>query len=239
MEKIILIHGYTETPAIWKNMDVSNAYADTFILVDANDNFGRKDRISDVAEEILDSCSAQDRLVLIGHSMGGYIALEMLHLDPKRVRALMLMQSHPNEDSAPKKEQRMQSLALIDEMGKDAFLRRTIPGLFLKDVDRAHVESNIQAAKSIPKTAIENELKAMAHRKDHSELYAKSDILKGLYLGAQDPMVNYADLLEFAAEIDNLCLYLDEKSGHMAYAENPVKMRNSMQDFLATCARQL
>ncbi len=239
MKKIVLIHGYTETPAIWENLDIENPFSDTFVIVNANDNFESKDSIYEVANDILGSCEASDQLVVIGHSMGGYIGLEMLHQDPKKIRALMLMNSHPFGDKPEKKEQRMASIQLMKEVGKNKFLERTIPSLFIKGADRSKIDNNIVLAKTITEKAIQNELTAMANRKDFGDFFESSFVLKSMYLGKEDPLMNYSELLDYTAKIDNICLYLDEKAGHMSYAENPVHLRQSLFDFLQICEREI
>ena len=68
------------------------------------------------------------RAVVVGHSMGGYVALEMLRKYPEAFAGLVLFHSTPNPDSEKKREDRLREIHLI-EGGKKELIARSFHGV--------------------------------------------------------------------------------------------------------------
>ncbi len=90
------------------------------------------DQLKDFAE-IGQAITDQEKireLVLIGHSMGGYISLAFAEKYPENVPALGLFHSSSYADSAEKKESREKNIRFIQNHGAAPFVQQAIPGLF-------------------------------------------------------------------------------------------------------------
>ncbi len=74
------------------------------------------DDIGALAEAVL--AAAPERFDLAGHSMGGYIALEIMRHAPERVARLALLSTSPFADS---EEARTNRLALVDKVAEGGF----------------------------------------------------------------------------------------------------------------------
>src|SRR5579864_5246792 len=72
-------------PALWRHGPVTVA------------NHTRDETIAGMASRVLDEAPA-GRFALIGHSLGGYIALEIMRQAPQRVAKLMLMNTQARID---------------------------------------------------------------------------------------------------------------------------------------------
>jgi len=72
-------------------------------------NHIRDDSMGGIAQRILDE--APPRFALAGHSMGGYIALEIMRQAPERVLRLALMNSHARPDPAELTARRRSQMA--------------------------------------------------------------------------------------------------------------------------------
>ena len=70
----------------------------------------RGESMDEIAQHILDA--APDRFALIGLSMGGYIALAIMRLAPKRVVRLALLDTGSRSDTPEASERRKASIAL-------------------------------------------------------------------------------------------------------------------------------
>ncbi|KAF4324949.1 hypothetical protein G195_001722 [Phytophthora kernoviae 00238/432] len=78
-----------------------------------------------------------DKAVLLGHSMGGYIALSIAQRHPERLNAFGLIHSTAYPDSEEGKEKRLRAVSTIQTEGIVHFVDGLVPGLFAPE----HVES--------------------------------------------------------------------------------------------------
>jgi pimeloyl-ACP methyl ester carboxylesterase len=86
---------------------------------------------------------------LVGHSMGGYVALQLKKCAPQRIKKVVLLNSHPWEDSALKKSDRLR-IAEIAYKAKSLFIQQAIPALFYdSDGFKLQINQLIQDANKI------------------------------------------------------------------------------------------
>jgi pimeloyl-ACP methyl ester carboxylesterase len=89
-------------PALWRQGPVSIA------------NHTRDDSIAGIAKRVLTEAPAGP-FALIGHSLGGYIALEIMRQAPQRVAKLMLMNTQARTDPPEVTQRRLSIIAMIRE----------------------------------------------------------------------------------------------------------------------------
>jgi len=92
--------------------------------------YGRGSSIETWASQLLDELEGDD-LALIGSSMGGYTALAMTRLAPKRVSALVLSASKAAPDSPERKEFRDRLIAELRASGPPP---HAVPGVTVEDL---------------------------------------------------------------------------------------------------------
>jgi len=56
--------------------------------------------------------------VVVGHSMGGYVALEMVRSYPERISGLVLISSHIFADTSEKKQSRFENIDKIRQQSQ-------------------------------------------------------------------------------------------------------------------------
>jgi pimeloyl-ACP methyl ester carboxylesterase len=71
------------------------------------------DTIAGMAKRLL--TSAPDQFLLVGHAMGGFIALEVMRQAPERVKGLALLATLANADGPAQTERRMGYIRLVEE----------------------------------------------------------------------------------------------------------------------------
>ena len=131
---VILVHGFGEDGNIWKNQEEILSEKYTLILPDIPGSGGQSDllsekdhpvQISDYAESIKEIIDEEklESFILIGHSMGGYIALAFAEKYPGILKALGLFHSSAFADSEEKKATRTKAIEFIHEHGSEAFLK--------------------------------------------------------------------------------------------------------------------
>jgi pimeloyl-ACP methyl ester carboxylesterase len=240
---LVLLHGFTETHEAWAATAEALA-SDYRVLVPdlpgsggtglAGDSSAEMTFMADciwamlVAENI-------DQAVLVGHSMGGYVALEMLAQLPERVLGIGLVHSHPLGDDEGKKANRDRTVALIESRGSKHFLHGFIPNLFAegnrKRLARLISKLESQAAEQSV-LAYVAQTKGMRDRPERLTLLQSSVLPKLVVLGSGDPILPQSVGLSFAAQLDNCQLELLPEAGHMGMYECPEKMVEILREFL-------
>lgn len=82
---ILWINGWAATPSIWDAVEPREAC----LYYDAN----QSSRPSDLLAAIEQNCPPQEKLTVIGWSMGGLLALELAAARPEKIRSLILVSS--------------------------------------------------------------------------------------------------------------------------------------------------
>ncbi len=102
--KVVLLHGFCEDHSIWK--DAVNELTECAILTIDLPGFGGSTVVSPVsiakmAELIMEIIDFEqiEKCIMIGHSMGGYVALAFGEKFGERLAGMGLIHSHPYEDS--------------------------------------------------------------------------------------------------------------------------------------------
>ena len=85
------------------------------------------DTIAAMAERILTENDGS--FALLGTSMGGYVALEVVHQAPERVQALALVSTSARADSDEQKTARARQSALVEDGQFDALIDAAFPGV--------------------------------------------------------------------------------------------------------------
>ncbi len=236
---VVLLHGYMESLHMWEGLfDELNhflwlavdlpGHGDTPLageeMEPSVDWFASK--VFDFLNEMgIENCH------LVGHSMGGYVALQLKKRAPKRIKKVVLLNSHPWEDSPLKKSDRLR-VAEIAYKAKSLFIQQAIPALFY-DSDRFTLQVNqlIQAANKMTSDAIAYAALAMRNREDTSDV-AKGYNEQLLFIqGKFDPLIPFDRAVEFA-KLNKINLMLLEKCGHMAHFEEPENVKNTILSFL-------
>ncbi len=85
------------------------------------------DTIEAMAKRLL--ASAPDQFLLMGHAMGGFIALEVMRQAPERVKGLALLATLANGDGPAQTERRMGYIRLVEEGRFEQVAEERIPML--------------------------------------------------------------------------------------------------------------
>lgn len=239
---VVLLHGFTESLDIWKPFTRKLAYDHTVICVDLPGH-GRSGVIGDVhtmdlmaeAVNAVIKEAGISQAVMVGHSMGGYVALAFAEKYPRKTRGLTLFHSHAAADSPEAMASRDRTIDIIDK-DKKGFIQGFIPSLFdPRNVERFRQEiSQLKViAASMSKEAIIAALRGMKLRPDRTHVLANSDIPIQFIIGKNDtriPMelVVPQTLLPSYSEVTIL-----EGVGHMGFIEERQKTFHAVRSFAA------
>lgn len=194
----------------------------------------RAEAIADLAKQALEQVPA-GKFSLAGHSMGGYVALEVMRQAPERVERLALLNTHARPDSPESTENRRRLMALA-EKDFPAVIQSLMPKLMTEahvmDLDMTGTISEM--ALGIGKDAFIRQEKAIIGRID-SRAHLPRIKCPTLVLAARDDALMPVELLEeLARGIPKATLAVVEGSGHMASLEQPAKVTELLQAWMET-----
>ena len=162
------------------------------------------------------------RFALAGHSMGGYVALEVMRQAPGRVRALALLntQARPDTPESTENRRRLMKLAETD-------LRAVVDSLLAKLVhpqnrdDPAIVDVIVEMALAVGKEGFLRQQRAIIGRIDSRPHLADIAVPTLVVAGLQDAIMPVELLEELARGIPGSELVVLEDCGHCATLEQP------------------
>jgi pimeloyl-ACP methyl ester carboxylesterase len=169
------------------------------------------------------------KAIFLGLSMGGYVIFNMVRLFPEKVSALILCDTTPSSDTEQKRQNRLELIKQIEEKGVEILVQQMIPNLLSEHTllyNKPLVNWIKQKFLNVkPESAIAA-LKAMANRKDHTELIKKTKIPTLLIFGEEDKITS-ANM-----HIKNSLLRKIKNAGHYSNLENPKEFNSALLEFI-------
>lgn len=246
-QAVLLLHGYLESIEVWDDFAGELGKNYRVIRVDLpghgfSDWGGREvvgiDYMADTAAAVLELAGVE-RCTVVGHSMGGYVALSLAANHPEKVEGLVLFHSSPNADTPEKAANRQREIELI-EAGKKEMLAKVNPGRGFAEANlRRCAEAIEDLAEQVMLTedeAIVAVLKGMSQRKDRNEDMRRLGIPELMIFGLGDNYIPVAAAESMALAQPQARVAWLENSGHMGFVEQPRESLAILEDFLAEVA---
>lgn len=236
---IVLLHGFLENKTMWKAFVPELAKKHRVITIDLlghgeTECLGYVHVMEDQADMIyaLMLFLKIRKVVLAGHSMGGYVALAFAELFPDNVKGLFLLNSTSRADSEERKINRDRAIVAVKQ-NYGAFVSMSIANLFSED-NRERLATAIEKVKKqalkTPLQGIVAALEGMKIRKDREVLLHFAPYPIQLVLGKKDGVLNYNENIE---QIEGTKVQLTSfPDGHMSHIENEKDLKKVLLDFL-------
>jgi pimeloyl-ACP methyl ester carboxylesterase len=171
---------------------------------------------------------APERFALLGHSMGGRVALEILRTSPQRVSRVALLDSghQARADGDAGARERAERLALLDvarTQGMRAMGRRWVQRMVHPDrlEDAPLIDAILDMIERRNTVDFAAQIQALLARPDAGDVLAAIDIPAMVLCGREDGWSPLPRHEEMAAGIRNAKLVVVEHCGHMCTMERP------------------
>ena len=185
---------------------------------------------------LLDTLGIEDA-VLCGLSMGGYVALEFVRRWRKRVRALVLMDTRAEADTAEGKRGRDTAAATAREEGAAAVAEGLVPRMLSPAIQRASPEIVDEVRRMMAATPVAGMVGALGAMRDRLD---STDLLPGLaglptlvMVGADDGLTPPTEAQAIAAAVPGARLTVIAGAGHLPPLERPAETTAALREFLA------
>ncbi len=226
---VVLLHGYLESMLVWdsfvpylyKNLRVVtlDLPGHGISIVD-----GEEHSMEFLATVVANGLKALgiDRCTVVGHSMGGYVALAMCELFADMVEGVVLLSSTPNPDTEEKKKNRLREIALV-KAGKKEALANVAPSAGFAAANRGRMKDHIlDLVEQVYITEDEGVialLGGMMSRKDQNDMLRNFSAPQMFIFGKYDDYIPYEVAQQIADAHPQAQTVWLEKSGHMGFLE--------------------
>jgi pimeloyl-ACP methyl ester carboxylesterase len=228
---IVLLHGFLENQTMWRHFIPEFSKKNRVIAIDLlghgnTECLGYVHSMEENAvmvREILRNLRIR-KAILVGHSMGGYVALAFAECYPEIIKGLVLLNSTSRADSDERKLNRDRAIKMVKK-DYTSFVRLSIANLFSeenRDILLDEIEEVKVEALKTPLQGIIASLEGMKIRKDREVLLHFSNYSKLLLLGKKDGVLNYNENCSQTINTDVELLTFSD--GHMSHIENKTEL---------------
>ncbi|MBI3218998.1 MAG: alpha/beta hydrolase [Bacteroidetes bacterium] len=232
-QAIIFIHGFCETHQIWDGFAEELSTDFSIWCVDLP-GFGKSELLGSVTIESVAHRLIQEiehkkvgPSILVGHSLGGYVALAMQKAKPELFAGLVLFHSTLFADSEEKKINRNKTIDFVKAYGIAPFVETFVPNLFYQKSHPA-ISTVHAIAMQTPISTLIAYSQAMRDRIAHDHI-AGFDLL--ILAGRYDAIIPLSVSEQMAALSERASLKILEFSGHMGMFEDREECLNAIRDF--------
>ncbi|MFI3264724.1 MAG: alpha/beta hydrolase [Rikenellaceae bacterium] len=235
---IVLLHGYLESMLVWDSF-IPLLYKEARVVTLDLPGHGisvvqgdchTMEFLADTVHHALNEIGVKS-CTLVGHSMGGYVALAFCKKYPQQLDALVLLSSTPNGDTEEKRTNREREIKLV-AAGKKEALSAVAPAAGFAEQNRHRLAPYIDDLRD-QVMITEDEgiialLKGMMLREDQNEMLHTSKVKQMFIFGEKDGYIP-KEVAQAVAEAHPQAqvLWLAE-SGHMGFIEEPEKCAKAL-----------
>lgn len=230
-EPLVLLHGFLENSQLFDQVKKEWKRDKKLILIDLpghgnsqhvqNWN-GMREMANHVVEVLQKEKITQAHIM--GHSLGGYIACELLYQNPNTVSEITLLNSTARADTEQRKKDRNRVIKVV-ESNIGILANEAIPNLFY---DRfAHEDTilkMIQSASALKKEGVISTIESMRDREDRTAFLKQHAEKVNYIIGKYDNILAYPEMEKEVAFVKPKSVQVLD-TGHVSVIENPENIR--------------
>jgi 3-oxoadipate enol-lactonase len=242
-ETVVLIHGFPLSREIWEPQIHALAGRARVISLDlrgmgasgvGDGPYLMESLAGDVAAVL--EALAVERATLVGHSLGGYVALAFARMYLERLERLALVCSRIGADSAERAAHRRE---LADEAERTGSNARIISEMLDATLGATSRRERPEIAEKFTKIAKKNDprglaamLRGMALRDGAEDIAGDLTLPVLVVAGAEDPSISLDEARQTAAAFPAGRLAILERSGHLPMLEEPDRLNACLLAFI-------
>ena len=195
----------------------------------------RFDDFAHVLTALLIHLGISEKAAIIGHSMGGYVALAYVACFPEKIDSLVLMHAPVREADLQSIKLRNREAALLFKGKKELLLQVTIPSNFAPEdhpQKRDWIELLYQTANRVTLKGAFRSIEAMNYRRNYLETLQNSNYPILIIIGKYDKVYPADGQLADGFQIPNAEILLLDHSGHLGFLEEEESVTNKLKEFV-------
>ena len=244
LHTLVLLHGFLQNLDVWSSYVLSYMNNMRVITVDLpghglTDTFcdvHTMDFMAKIVKDVLLEAGV-DQCVMVGHSMGGYVALAFADRYPYTVKGLGLINSHPLADTDQHREQREEVCRSVQD-NRASYIVGFVPELFdgSRRAALSHDIKDLQDQCLLTTTAsIVAAQRGMAQRPSRVSTLATIDVPTLFVYGKNDPRIPLELAVSGALVARRPEMLLLEDVAHMAFMEEREYLKPRLRNFVENC----
>lgn len=222
---LVLVPGFMLDHQMWASLEPEMADFRPIIHAD----LGRDDSIRTMAQRLIRE--APSRFVLIGFSLGGYVAREVARLAPDNVSALVLVATSSRADTPEQAHRKAAAAALATEPFKGLSLGSLRASVHPDRSTDDELIGRLQAMGSRLGLATFRRQSNLDRRGDSDRL-SEIECPTLIVAGQDDKLRGLDEARELHAGISHSTLEIIPHTGHMIPMEQPVALANVIKSWL-------
>lgn len=199
--------------------------------------YGLRNSLPEMAQVVLDE--APERFDLLGHSMGGRVALELFRKAPERVRRLALVSTGVHPVREGERESREALKAIGHDEGYEALVDAWLPPMIAPEHrSDPEIAGPLKAmCMRAGQATFDAQIEALLNRPEQESLLPQIDCPTLVMTGSEDDWSPPAQHEAIAEAIADSELVIVEGAGHMVQFEAPEAVNEAISSWLAMPAR--
>jgi pimeloyl-ACP methyl ester carboxylesterase len=239
---VVLLHGYLESSEVWNGFEKKLAGEFRVVSMDLpghgiSDVFGDTHTMEFMAtavKELLDNLNIT-KVFLVGHSLGGYVALAFLELFPDYLNGYCLFHSQPFADLPEAVEKRRREIGIVKTGKKNLMYPDNVIKMFapsnLVQFSEA-LQRSKEIASKIPGEGIISVLNGMIMRPSRLRFMEEGRVPCLWLLGSMDNYIP-CELIQSKVNLpSNAVVAVLQNSGHVGFIEEEDASVNIIKDFI-------
>lgn len=232
---IVLLHGHGVDASVWDGVYADLSTEHPIWKYDLS-RLATHERIEDYAEIVAKYIRAESdvnqKVVVVGHSMGGYVALALAERHPDLIGGLVLYHSTAFADDAEKKQQRFKTILKLAENGAAQFIHEQMPKTVAPNYPADQVQALEDRFRNLPADALIAGMRAMAARPDRIHVLRDARYPVLVVLGRDDQIIA-VDKAQMMGDLnDNVNVVVLDGVGHLSMVEDPVASVKTLRQFV-------
>lgn len=227
-EKVILLSGTLCDESMWQEViDVLDSIAEVHIA-----DMTKHNTIKQLAENIIQNISG--KLTLVGFSLGGIVALEIMKLAPERIEKLVLISTNPHTPTEIQKKSWDETIERVKQGDFLEVVKSNLLPVLISEGNRSEtIEAKIiDMARKIGSSAYINQLEAVYTREDLNKVL---DVIqaKTLLIVGEEDVVCPPEFSEYMNDkILDSKLKIISKAGHMITLEKEIEVAEEIKTWV-------
>lgn len=241
---LVLLHGLCEDHEIWS--EFIKAFPGRHIIRIDLPGFGQSEvygngslrAMAEAVHKVLQKEQVR-KSIMIGHSMGGYVALEYAKKHgEERLAGLGLFHSHPYEDTQERKDIRRKTIAHIDNYGTAQYVQQLFQSITTLQFNKEHsevIDALVKKAQRLSATGVATAIEAIRTRKDNTEVLRDLRCPVLFIVGAKDQIIPAKMSLQQLILPKIADIHLLPETGHLGMIENKEETQKMVSNFIELC----
>ncbi|MFX1241368.1 MAG: alpha/beta fold hydrolase [Promethearchaeota archaeon] len=236
---LVFIHGWLGSSLEWKYQLYHFNLKNHIILLDLP-GFGKSDKpredytIEFYTKQIIDLLKLlkYNKVILIGHSLGGLIAQDIVLKKPKIVKKLILISSTSGKPQSILERIMIFWINILFKMFYRALLKKIIGKIISPEEEFREFKKLYKNALKLPKAVVLKTFKNMTYTYKLKEGLCAISQPTILIYGSEDRIVSKAAINELNDYIPKTELFIIDKGSHRTMYDNSVKVNGLIEKFI-------